>query len=234
MKNFFIQYGRYFLLAFVLGFMLPRFDGGNLQASSSQYDEYYKTYSGINTLDAMILEFHKNMNATTNDYIERLLASKDPNVLYPASDADCEKGSNLSTYCLAVVLNVRLWAFEAALADRKDTLEELKNTVQNSESAEDQEDEEAGSSDRPDTLDAAIQFANQQSLVVEEQMENAEDALDLTLAVYNQIQIVWPLHVELTDFRTNLEGFRDNLAKVRDVIEGYPGKFNGASTAQCK
>lgn len=227
MKNFFIQYGRYFLLTFVLGFLIPRLDGGNLQANSSQYDEYYKIYSGINTLDAMILEFHKNMNATTNDYIERLLASKDADVLYPASDEDCEKGSNLSTYCLAVVLNVRLWAFEAALADRKDTLEELEDLV----TAEEEED--AGG-DRADTLDTAIQFANQQSLVVEEQMENAEDALDLTLAVYNQIQIVWPLHVELTDFRTNLEGFRDNLAKVRDVIEGYPGKFNGASTAQCK
>ncbi len=228
MKNFFIEYGRFFLLAFVLGFLMPRFDGGGFQASTLSED-YYKTYSGIDTLDAMILAFHKDMNDTTNDYIERLLASTEPNVLYPASDADCEKGSNLSTYCLAVVLNTRLLAFETALLERKDTLEELENAVENSEFAEDQEDPS-----RPDTLDTAVQFANQQALVVEEQMENAEDALDLTLAVYNQIQIVWPLHVELTDFRANLEGFRDSLAGVRDVIEGYPGKFNGASTAQCK
>ena len=231
MKNFFIEYGRFFLLAFVLGFLIPRFDGGALQASTLSFDDYSETYRGMESLDEMILAFHKNMNDTTNDYIERLLASEKPNVLYPASDEDCKMGSNLSTYCLAVVLNENLLAFETVLLERKDTLAELEDLA--SAEAETEEGEDA-SSDRPDTLDTALQFANQQALVVVEQMQNAEDTLDLTLAVYNQIQIVWPLHVELEDFRANLEGFRDSLADVRDVIEGYPGKFNGASTAQCK
>lgn len=215
MKQFFIDYGRYFLLAFVLGFLIPRFELGGIQASASDYDKYSK----IDSLDEMIETFHKDMNDTTNETIKALLASATPNVLYPASDEDCGT-DNLSTYCLGVRLNAKLLGFEQALLERKDTLEELKNRVEDV--------------NQLDTLTDAIQFANQQSAVVDEQMSNAEAALDLTLAVYNQIQIVWPLHKELETFRNNLEGFRDNLAKVRDVIEGYPNKFNGASTAQCK
>ncbi len=221
MKQFFIDYGRYFLLAFVLGFLIPRFELGGLQASASDYDKYSK----IENLDEMIETFHKDMNDTTNETIKALLASTTPNVLYPASDDDCGT-DNLSTYCLGVRLNTKLLGFEQALLERKDTLEELQNTVESSDGAED--------SSQLDTLTDAIQFANQQASVVDEQMTNAEAALDLTLAVYNQIQTVWPLHKELETFRNNLEGFRDNLAKVRDVIEGYPNKFNGASTAQCK
>lgn len=227
MKHFFIQYGRFFLLAFVLGFLIPRLGGGSLQASTLGYEPYYKTYSGIHTLDEMIVAFHKSMNEATNKKLTQMFASPNPNVLYPTEDSACGS-DNLSTYCLAYDLNNNLLGFEKALAERKDTLEELDDLV----NAEEEEDTEEV--DRTDTLSTAIAFANQQALVVEEQTQNAEDALDLTLAVYNQIQIVYPLHVELETFRTNLEHFRDGLAKVRDVIEGYPGKFNGASTAQCK
>lgn len=220
MNAFFFNYGRFFLLAFAVGFLFPRLSSGNVLSSSTDYDKY----AALDTLNEMIETFHVDMNATTNEYIEGLLSTPTPNVLYPASDEDCT-ADNYSTYCLAVVLNAKLTGFEQALTERKNTLEELDDLVS---------DEESESPDQLDTLSDAIQFANQQALVVDEQMQNAEDALDLTLAVYNQIQIVYPLHVELTDFRKNLEGFRDNLAAVRDVIEGYPSKFNGASTAQCK
>lgn len=227
MKNFFINYGRFFILAFVLGFLLPHVNGENLKADSTNYAAAYAAYSEINSLDDMIKQFHLNMNEITNTKIADLFASDYPNVLYPTSDDQCD--ANLSTYCVAYQLNENLLGFEQALMERKDSLEELENlksTMRDSEEAED--------SDSADTLSTAIKFANQQALVVEEQMQNAEDTLDLTLAVYNQIQIVWPLHVELQDFRKNLEGLRDNLAAVRDVIEGFPSKFNGASTAQCK
>ncbi len=223
MKQTFFEYGRFFLLAFVVGFLFPRLSAGTVLSSSTDYDKY----ASMDTLDEMIETFHVDMNTTTNEYIKALLASPDPKVLYPASDDGCTS-DNVSTYCLAYVLNEKLVAFETALLERKDDLEELDDLI------EAEEGEDSSGVDQLDTLSDAIQFANQQALVVDEQMQNAEDALDLTLAVYNQIQIVYPLHVELTDFRKNLEGFRDNLAAVRDAIEGYPSKFNGASTAQCK
>lgn len=213
MKHFFLQYGRFFLLAFFIGFLWPRFSGANVQTDSIDYS----TYSSI---DSIVLAFHKDVNETTNEKIAQLITSTRPNVLYPASDSDCTD-DNLSTYCLAYVLDGKLLAFEQALQSRKSNLSELQEQANQAENS-------------LNTLTDAIQFANQQSAVVDEQMKNAEAAVELTLAVYNQIQIVYPLHTELKSFVGNLEAFRDNLATVRNVIEGYPAKFNGASTAQCK
>lgn len=217
MKTFFISYGRFFVLAFLLGFLFPHLNPDFLKSSSTDYDKYL----AIETMDEMILTFHKDMNETTNAYLEQMFSSEEPNVLYPGSDSDCGS-DNLSSYCLAFVLNEKLVAFEQALTARRNDLSELYSSVEGSDS------------DQLDTLTDAIQFSNQQNLVVEEQMQNAEDALDLTLAVYNQVQVVYPLHTELTTFRKNLEDLRDKLALVRDSIELYPSEFNGASTAQCK
>ncbi|QQR54755.1 hypothetical protein IPG41_06240 [Candidatus Peregrinibacteria bacterium] len=205
MKSFFIQYGPYFLLAFIVGFLFPRLSASSVQSAAINYD-------AMENMDEMILAFHTDMNTTTNLYLERMFENPQPNVLYPAAASGCDD-ENLSTYCLAVVLNEKLLAFETAMLSRKDSLADLDGSVSSEE---------------------ATQFANQQVLVVNEQLQNAEAALDLTLSTYNQVQMVYPLHLEMENFRANLENFRDNLAAVRDVVELYPSKFNGASTAQCK
>ncbi len=203
MKTFFFKYGRFFLLAFALGFLMPRLQSVSLEANSFDYN-------GSANLDDLIVGYHLQMNAITNEYIERLMTSEDPNVLYP-SDADSCNADNLSTFCLANELNENLIAFETELVARKDGLENLSGS-----------------------LEEALSQANQQELVIQEQRQNAEDALDLTLAIYNQIQTVYPLHKEMENFRDGLESFRDQLALLRDVIEIYPSKFNGATTAHCK
>lgn len=217
MKNFMIQYGRFFLLAFALGFMMPRLSPVLLKTSVTDY-------SSAENLDALIVGYHLQMNEITNGYIERLLELEDPDVLYPPSDEECDE-ENLSTFCLASALNQSLTAFEKELMARKSELEDLSAQSQDLES-----DEEGGVL----TLEDALLQAKEQQSVIEDQMQSAEDALDLTLAVYNQLQVVYPLHQEMLTFRTNLESFRDNLSLVRNVIELYPSRFNGATTAQCK
>lgn len=219
MKTFLLQYGRFFLLAFFLGFLMPRLQGSALRADVTAYDSF-------ESLDAMIVTYHEQANSITNKYIEKLLANPKPDVLYPSSTDGCRE-DNLSTYCLAYSLNEELVAFEQALLNRKDTLEDLGAQI-----------EEAGGEDGESTdvfsLEDALSQSIQQNFVIEEQIKAAEDALDLSLAVYNQIQVVYPLHKEMENLHKNLENFNEALALLRSTIDLYPSRFNGATTAQCK
>jgi predicted DNA-binding protein YlxM (UPF0122 family) len=84
------------------------------------------------------------------------------------------------------------------------------------------------------SLEEAFEAASAQRSTVNDQIVSAENTLDLTLAIYNQVQIVYPVHAELVELIKNMEDYRTKLSKVRDILELYPSKFNGATTAQCK
>ncbi len=214
MKNFFIQYGRWFVLTFAMGVILPHTNASFLAANSTKnpYDEY-----GLE--DAMVA-YHLRANEVTNTFLKRLL---DPNAVklgyveYPSDESECDQGKNVSTYCLAVVLNTELTQFEESMILR---MEEF--------------DLEGGDFVEVTDLQTALQAANSQKQVIQEQVSAAEDALDLNLAVYQQIQTVYPLHVELGKFIQNLEDYRDNLGELRNTLSAYPAKFNGATSTDCK
>lgn len=181
-------------------------------------------YDSYETIDEAMQAYHITTNEIVNQYLERLL---DPDnaqlgyVSYPPDDGECDAtGTNVSTYCLAVVLNKNLEQYEIYLSKNKDKL----NVSRNSD----------GSDAGTITIDDALQQATEQRRTVEDQMSVSEDALDLTLAIYNQVQIVYPVHSELVTMIGNLEDYRKNLASLRDIIDKYPSKFNNASTASCK
>lgn len=206
----FSQYGRWIGLAFVMGFFLPLFQPAFGRASVVDYSD-----SSL-SVDDMIVQYHSNMNQITNDFIDRLIHSDDPNVLYPPSDESCDS-DNVSTFCLAQKLNDELTAFELGLLSHRDEIpEEITLDLE------------------PTDLNTAFQKASEQNNVLQEQRQYSQDTLELTLAVYNQIQVVYPMHTEMLRLITNLKSYRDNLAALRDVIELYPNKFNGATTAQCQ
>lgn len=205
---------KWFALAFVAGFLLPRSYGPNLSASI--LGPNISSFDGMSMTDA-ITEYHLRANRTVDSYLEILL---DPDlsdlvVSYPPDDSEC--AGNVSTYCLGVTLNNNLMDFEIYLQ---------KN--QNSFSEDLFEDDSIVS------LNDALSVAARQRSTVDEQVALATDSIDLTLAVYNQVQLVYPVHKEMLTLIQNLDDYRSNLSKIRDVLEQYPSKFNGASTAQCK
>ncbi len=214
MKTFLIQYGRWFLLAFVAGFILPRANPQFFAAdlTANVYDEY--------NLEDALVAYHLRVNEITNSFLEMLLdpdAEKLGYVSYPSDEAECGSGDNVSTYCLAVVLNDELSQFEESMAGRADEF-----------------DLENGDFSDVTSLQTALQEARSQGELVQQQVSTAEDALDLSLAVYNQVQTVYPLHVQFTEFIKNLEDYRDHLGKLRNEISSYPAKFNGATSTECK
>lgn len=207
------------MLAFLGGFFLPASYGNFLQASSLQDQE--TPYDSM-VLDEAILSYHTGVNATVNEYLEHLLdanAAEYGYVNYPPEDDLCTP-NNFSTYCLAVRLNQELLGFEIYLEKNKDKVNDL---------LEDERKEEGVVS-----LEDALEAATAQRTAINDQILLARDALDLSLAVYDQVQIVYPVHVQMNALIRNMEEYRDQLAAVRRVVELYPSKFNGASTIQCQ
>ena len=212
-----IKWLKWFVLAFAMGFFLPRSYSGELfLADTSSYDSYESS-------DAALVAYHLNVNTIVNLFLENLFKSETIEVSYPPDDSKCgEMGSNLSTYCLAFLLNEEFVQYDIYLASHKNDLNV------------DERNEDEESDGGPLTIEEALDKATEQRRTFEDQAMLAEQAMDLTLAIYNQVQVIYPVHTELNTMIKNLENYRSNLAKIRDVVSGYPSKFNGASTVQCK
>jgi len=212
---------KWFVLAFAIGFLVPHSTGGFLLTDATEVPSDYDEYA---TVDLAMQAYHIYNNYVVNWYLDSLLnpdQAQSGYVSYPPEDSECEAfGTNVSSYCLAVILNDNLKQYEIYLAKHKDELAAQTNAD--------------GTDSGTITLDEALKSATEQRRTFEDQAKVSEDALDLTLALYNQVQIVYPVHKELDTLRSNLEDYLKNLANLRDVIEKYPSKFNGASTAQCK
>lgn len=213
MKNSFIQYGRWFILAFLLGVIWPYVNPDFFKADATNvYDSY-------DDLEDVLVAYHLRVNELTNTALEMLMNPdriKLGYVEYPSDDAGCDTGKNASTYCLAVAINEELTQFEESLISRANEYNLETDFTEVT------------------TLYTALNEATSQRDLIQEQIDTAEDALDLSLAVYNQIQIVYPLHIELTKFIENLEDYRDNLGDLRRTLSRYPSKFNGVTSMECK
>lgn len=205
------------MLAFFAGLFLPQVSPNLLKADLS--NNYYE--NNYESVEDGILAYHQWVNLTVNLYISLLMDEDFADFGYvelPPSDADCTSGKNVSTYCLAVILNDNLNDFnEYMVAHKNDFSTSYDYSGPNTY-----------------TWSAALDAAFMQQNTIENQMQMSEDALDLTLSVYNQIQLIYPVHKEFTDLIMNLEEYRDNLGDLRAIIDSYPSRFNGASTFQCK
>lgn len=168
------------------------------------------TYGDDETFEDDLIELHTTMNDITNEFLDTLFTEQELVLEYPLDGEGCTE-DNVSTYCLGVKLNDELHAFELTLAERSKELEPGTTNLE----------------------DATSQSAARKNFI-ETEIFAARETLELTLSVYNEVQNVFPTHKALLTTIVNLEDYRNNLAKIRDVIELYPGKFNDASTIQCK
>ncbi len=202
----FFQKNKWLILAaFVGGILLPKVLGSTLQTN---------LFANLDTPEDAIVAYHLKANEITNQFLDGVMNSEDPDVSSVDSESDCGD-QNFSTFCLAAKLNANLLEFEEAIAAKADDVSGFSN---------------GGSAD----LSTVIKAANERQNLVDLEVGSARDTLDLTLAVYNQVQLVYPMHKELVNLTYSLEAFRDNLADLRSRISLYPSKFNDASTAKCQ
>ena len=211
--SFLKKHGSLLMMSFFLGFLVPRIFGPSLQADVTGENPYLKS----ETWEDAVVNYNLKVDEIMNEYLSKLFEEEEPNVTFPEQGELCE-ADNVSTYCLGVVLSNELYNLEVYLSDQKNVLDKETDVAFEGQI----------------TLENAGQITAIKSDRIEYELQAAQDALDLSLAVYNQSQLVYPLHTELVQVQQNLEIYRDNLASIRDVIEGYPGKFHDATTIECK
>lgn len=212
MMDFLKKHYRGIALSFLIGVLMPAALGPTLKADVSS-DNFF---DGIDTVDEVVVVYHILANDSTN--LALTLLTDEEYQDYSSTDyvnpEDCSV-SNVSTYCLAVSLNELLVHFEEKLRSMENDYDVDANTDISS-------------------LNSAITQALYDREQIEIEIQAARDTLDLTLAVYNQIQTVYPLHKEMADLIGNMETYRDNLAAIRGQMELYPSRFNNATSATCK
>ena len=212
MMDFLKKHYRGIALSFLIGVLMPAALGPTLKADVSS-DNFF---DGIDTVDEVVVVYHILANDSTN--LALTLLTDEEYQDYSSTDyvnPEYCSVSNVSTYCLAVSLNELLVHFEEKLRSMENDYDVDANTDISS-------------------LNSAITQALYDREQIEIEIQAARDTLDLTLAVYNQIQTVYPLHKEMADLIGNMETYRDNLAAIRGQMELYPSRFNNATSATCK
>lgn len=61
----------------------------------------------------------------------------------------------------------------------------------------------------------------------------SKEALDKTLAAYDQLRWAWPLHRQYKSIFEALVTYRDKLIEVRGQTDQYPSRFVDVTTAKC-
>lgn len=164
----------------------------------------------------------------------------DPQTKKPTAFREPCKGEggdvNLSTYCLAQDAVKEYFEF-------KDALEEAKKYEKDRAIELFQTKSGTSVNNAPNTItDATVDFTTGIKALQESgksinqidlEADIARQALDQTLAAYNELQMALPLHRKYREVITALEKFRDGIAKVRDQIELYPSTFKDVTTSAC-
>lgn len=221
LKAFFKKHGVLLAVSFILGVLIPNTIAPSLRASVTS-----NPYSRAGQWEDAVVEYHIKANQITNEFLKVLTTEEEPDVSFPGEPEGCGR-DNVSTYCLAVQLNDELHLLERDLILRRSEIQ-LENTILG-------DDEGGDEAAEPIFQIEEVIVANlTKTERIDNEIQSARDALELTLAVYNQAQLVYPIHREFEELIKNLEAYRDALAKLRTQIEGFPGKFNDATTPVCQ
>ncbi|KKT02539.1 MAG: hypothetical protein UV80_C0002G0006 [Candidatus Peregrinibacteria bacterium GW2011_GWF2_43_17] len=164
-------------------------------------------------LEDAISAYHENINKIFNDKLEIMVEAEDPITEPPSDDSPCTD-ENVSTYCVA----------ESAIVEYMDFLAGLQEHAAYATDA----------SQASTTISEMTEYAASRSQIISLEKEYALKALDMALAVYNEFQIMYPLHKEYQDIIKVLESYNSALADFRTTLAEWPSDFIDASTTDCK
>ncbi len=207
-KSFASENFKMLIAAFMLGVLVPYVSPMMLVANATQFDPY--------SLEDAAVKYHQKADEIVDGFLERLITTQNPDVTFVASEEGCSS-SSASTYCLAAALNPLLDEYLTYLNKQKSIVEA------------DELDFDSRTSLK-DAFDASLT----RETLIDTEILAAVETMDLTLAVYNQIQLVYPVHKEFEALVKSLQGFNNGLADIRNYVELFPGKFNDATTIECK
>lgn len=187
----------------------------NYNIISAADDDDTSKYGRANygDLEDAISAYHENVNKIFNDKLEIMVEAEDPITEPPSENETCTK-NNVSTYCIAEAAVSEYMNFIAGLEEHSAYAADTSQTSTN--------------------LSEITESASSRSQIISLEKEYSLKALDTALAVYNEFQIMYPLHKEYQDIIKVLESYNTALADFRTAMAEWPSDFIDASTTDCK
>ena len=241
-------------LVFSLSVFMVSIIGPSLASAGATGPDRYD-HQG-NTLRGAITKYHKDMNDLMNEFTKKLMepegdATTTPPPTMDDTDFFCGDKDNVSTLCLSYKMTEKYTDFYTAMLsddanshinhfqDRTTNLNKYKDSIQGFMSkypyeAFDWFNVTPNDAEYPTSrIDAAIERQGEREELIYEQIELAEQVMIVAVDAYNELMFHYELHKAYGGILEDLEGYRDELAKVRTQVEKYPTTFHNASTTDC-
>ncbi|MBI2464196.1 hypothetical protein HYV57_04530 [Candidatus Peregrinibacteria bacterium] len=179
------------------------------------------------SVEALATAYHGWVNDIFNEHFSILRSYFNPEkdappsneVLTSPKEGPCGS-NNVSTYCLAEELTHGYLIYEKQLLNRKNQIPS--------------EDDDCASSTKSPTYTDALQYIDDRSSFIDNEIMNSKKALDITLAAYDEFQSAWPMHKKYIEIARVLEKYRNEAYDIRRSVEKYPVKFQNVTTPNCK
>jgi len=207
-------------------YRLPGVGAGDMSTDPELIERYG---ADVASLRKTIITYHKDINEIFNESIEQLLSGKGD--VNPPKDGNCDD-KNVSTYCVALLVLDYYDAFRQALKDDHLDLyvDQVKDDMSDAEKISFFNNEDRSAY----RIDKLVNNQAQREALIYDQIDIAQKAMDTTLAAYNELFLFYNLHQHYLTLITDLEAYRDKLAKLRTQVEQYPSAFHNRMTTDCK
>lgn len=198
-----------------------------LQSSYTFYDNPELSISQVMTA------YHTYINDTVNSYTSTMLAASltDKRGNPPENSNNCpdDPQKNFSTYCLAVQLIGDDGKNFKGFINYKTALQNRRNKLADKDPLNPYAQ---GAVNMVDSLTAIRYFAIRQTNL-DQEIDNAKKAIDTTLATYDELRILYPMHEEYVNIFNALVNYRDKLVEVRHETDQFPSRFIDVTTSKC-
>jgi len=172
--------------------------------------------------------YHSSMNEYFNDKLAMLVDITDasPNFytspyFIPPKDVNSSNYStkcgekNVSTYC------VSMGAMDLYLA-YVDTLNQMKGFLP------------MENLPKNPTADNLLNQKTTRDVMIDKEYEQARTVMESTIGAYDEFRIAYPTHKKYLSVLNGMIKYKIALAKIKNQILRFPGKFIDATSAECK
>jgi len=172
--------------------------------------------------------YHESMNQYFNDKLAMLVDTIDSgNDFYKSDDFNPPKDvnssnysvkcgeKNISTYC------VSMGAMDLYLA-YVDTLNQMKGFLP------------MENLPKNPTADNLLNQKTTRDAMIDKEYEQARTVMEATVSAYDEFRTAYPTHKKYVNVLNGMIKYKIALAKIKNQILRFPGKFIDATSAECK
>ncbi|MBN1494322.1 hypothetical protein JW911_01140 [Candidatus Peregrinibacteria bacterium] len=206
-KNIKSQIGIFITIIIILLFNIVDLSSLYALGDSSPYANEKLTIYELEKL------YHKRINDLFNSKLKLLHEGSKGSGTGQAPQGDECPDNNYSTYCLSLSAAKEFEQFQTAMLKKKQIVEIPEGSNLNLQ----------------EVSLKAIAAINE----IDSELARAKTALDAALATYNELRIMYPMHLQFEEMIKNLTEYNKKIIEFRKNAEKLPPSFVDSTTSQC-